>query len=37
MVRRRICYNCNNVNIGQLVPNPSSSNKDELIWICDNC
>ena len=36
-VKRRICHNCKKSNRGQLVPNPSSKNKEELIWICDNC
>ncbi len=36
-VKRRICYTCNKTNRGQLVPNQSSKNKEELIWICDNC
>jgi RNase P subunit RPR2 len=36
-VKRRICHNCKKTNRGQLVPNPNSKNKEELIWICDNC
>lgn len=36
-VKRRICFTCNNSNRGQLIPNPRSKNKEELIWICDVC